>query len=120
MLGGVRDRGMLHLTYGAGLRVSELMSLRVADFPDRSLATVRILGKGRRERVLPLWRETQAALRAWLVARPDATPPELFPNPHSREQRRPRPSSEPTGHGPSPQDAPPPVEPGVSPPPRHI
>jgi site-specific recombinase XerD len=79
-LGGVRDRAMLHLTYAAGLRVSELMSLRVADFPDRSLATVRILGKGRRERVLPLWRETQAALRAWLVVRPDATTPELFLN----------------------------------------
>jgi integrase/recombinase XerD len=68
------------------------MSLRVTDFPDRSLATVRILGKGRRERVLPLWRETQAALRAWLVVRPekpsnfrlvvrpDATTPELFLN----------------------------------------
>jgi site-specific recombinase XerD len=45
-LGGVRDRAMLHLTYAAGLRVSELMSLRTTDFPDRSLATVRILGKG--------------------------------------------------------------------------
>ena len=61
-------------------RVSELLSLRVTDFPDRSLVTVRILGKGRRERVLPLWRETQAALRAWLVVRSDAATPELFLN----------------------------------------
>ena len=79
-LGGLRDRAMLHLTYAAGLRVSELLSLRVSDFPDRSLATVRILGKGRRERVLPLWRETQVVLRAWIAVRPDASTPELFLN----------------------------------------
>ena len=56
---GARDRAMLHMTYAAGLRAAELLSLRLEDFPDRSLATVRIKGKGRRERVLPLWRETQ-------------------------------------------------------------
>jgi integrase/recombinase XerD len=79
-LGGARDRAMLHLTYAAGLRVSELLSLRINDFPDRSLSTVRILGKGRRERVLPLWRETQAVLRAWIAIRPNAPAPELFLN----------------------------------------
>jgi integrase/recombinase XerD len=78
--GGVRDRAMLHLTYAAGLRVAELLSLRLSDFPDRSLTTVRILGKGRRERVIPLWRETQAVLRAWLAVRPKAQVPELFLN----------------------------------------
>jgi integrase/recombinase XerD len=77
---GVRDRAMLHLTYAAGLRVAELLSLRLDDFPDRSLATVRILGKGRRERVLPLWRETRTMLRAWLAVRPSAQVPELFLN----------------------------------------
>jgi integrase/recombinase XerD len=60
---GARDRAMLHLAYAAGLRAAELLSLRLEDFPDRSLGTVRIKGKGRRERVLPLWRETQAMLR---------------------------------------------------------
>ncbi len=79
-LGGARDRAMLHLTYAAGLRVSELLSLRMTDFPDRSLLTVRILGKGRRERVLPLWRETQVALRAWIAVRPNDPTPELFLN----------------------------------------
>jgi integrase/recombinase XerD len=77
---GVRDRAMLHLTYAAGLRVAELLSLRMEDFPDRSLTTVRILGKGRRERVLPLWRETQVMLRAWLAVRLAAHVPELFLN----------------------------------------
>ena len=79
-LGGVRDRAMLHLAYAAGLRAAELLSLRVSDFPERSLATVRIFGKGRRERVIPLWRETQAALRAWLAVRPKAQAPEMFLN----------------------------------------
>ncbi|MBM3564234.1 MAG: integrase [Alphaproteobacteria bacterium] len=77
---GARDRAMLHLTYAAGLRAAELLSLRLEDFPDRSLTTVRIKGKGRRERVLPLWRETQAMLRAWLAIRPQAETPELFLN----------------------------------------
>ena len=77
---GARDRAMLHLAYAAGLRAAELLSLRLEDFPDRSLGTVRIKGKGRRERVLPLWRETQAMLRAWLAVRPQAKTPELFLN----------------------------------------
>jgi integrase/recombinase XerD len=86
--GGVRDRAMLHLTYAAGLRVSELLSLRLDDFSGRSLSMVRILGKGRRERVLPLWRETQAALRAWIVVRPQASTPELFLNRNGERMSR--------------------------------
>ena len=79
-VGGTRDRAMLHLTYTAGLRVSELLSLRCSDFPNRSLTTVRIMGKGRRERVLPIWRETRTTLKAWLVVRPATDAPELFLN----------------------------------------
>ncbi len=78
--GGTRDRAMLHLTYAAGLRASELLSLRLTDFPDRSLATVHIIGKGRRERVLPLWRETQKVLGAWLAIRPNVPAAEVFLN----------------------------------------
>lgn len=78
--GGMRDRAMMHLTYAAGLRVAELLALRLDDFPNRSLSMIRIVGKGRRERVLPLWRETQAALRAWLSVRPQARTPEIFLN----------------------------------------
>lgn len=83
--GGLRDRAMLHLAYAAGLRASELLAIRMEDFPDRSLATVRVLGKGRRERILPLWKETQATLRAWLAVRPTDQGPELF---LSRDGRR--------------------------------
>ena len=70
---GVRDRAMLHLTYAAGLRVSELIGVRCTDLARPHLDTVRVTGKGRRERVLPLWRETRSALRDWLRVRPDNT-----------------------------------------------
>src|SRR3546814_19417655 len=56
-----------------GLRASELLAIQMNAFPPGSLATVRIHGKGRRERVLPLWRETQQALRRWISARGTVT-----------------------------------------------
>lgn len=77
---GVRDRAMIHLAYAAGLRVAELLALRLEDFPERSLATVCILGKGRRERILPLWGETRQAIRRWQAVRPAGRAPELFLN----------------------------------------
>jgi integrase/recombinase XerD len=77
---GVRDRAMLHLAYAAGLRVSELVGLRQDELLLQPEPTIRVRGKGRRERVLPLWKTTTAALRAWLAVR-GATPcPELFVN----------------------------------------
>ena len=63
---GVRDRAMLHLAVCAGLRVSELTGLKLEDI-DLSSMSIRVLGKGRRERTLPLWKTTAAALRAWLA-----------------------------------------------------
>jgi site-specific recombinase XerD len=85
---GTRDRAMLHLAYAGGLRVSELVTLQLRDFPDRSLSTVHIMGKGRRERVLPLWKETQFALRAWLAIRPGAEVAEIFLNANGQPMTR--------------------------------
>jgi site-specific recombinase XerD len=85
---GTRDRAMLHLAYAGGLRVSELVTLQLRDFPDRSLSTVHIMGKGRRERVLPLWKETQFVLRAWLAIRPDAQAAEIFLNANGQPMTR--------------------------------
>lgn len=76
---GVRDRAMLHLAVCAGLRVSELTGLRVEDVAPQS-ASIRIRGKGRRERALPLWKTTAIALRAWLAIRGSVASPELFVN----------------------------------------
>ncbi|MDX8450595.1 tyrosine-type recombinase/integrase [Mesorhizobium captivum] len=65
---GIRDRAMLHLAVCAGLRVSELTALQVEDIDLQSMS-IRVLGKGRRERTLPLWKPTATALRAWLAVR---------------------------------------------------
>ncbi len=74
---GIRDRAMLHLAVCAGLRVSELTGLRTSDVTLPSMS-IRILGKGRRERVLPLWKTTASALRAWLAIRGTVPAPEVF------------------------------------------
>jgi integrase/recombinase XerD len=76
---GIRDRAMLHLTFCAGLRVSELTGLRLDDVAAQA-ATIRVRGKGRRERALPLWKSTATALRAWIAIRGPAPTPEVFVN----------------------------------------
>ena len=75
---GIRDRAMLHLTFAAGLRVSELVSLRIDQIDRQTVASIHVMGKGRRERVLPLWKETAAALKAWLAVRPASGDAEPF------------------------------------------
>ena len=76
---GVRDRAILHLALCAGLRVSELIGLRIEDVAPQS-TSIRVRGKGRRERALPLWKTTVVALRAWLAIRGPVASPELFVN----------------------------------------
>jgi site-specific recombinase XerD len=77
---GVRDRAMLHLCFVGGLRVSELIGLRLVDLTLQSQASILVHGKGRKERCLPLWKETASVLRAWLSVRGEVLVPELFLN----------------------------------------
>ena len=77
---GTRDRAMLCLTYNAGLRVSELVGLALDDLKMPALDEVHIIGKGRHERILPLWKETRSALRDWLALRPKSADRHLFLN----------------------------------------
>jgi integrase/recombinase XerD len=77
---GIRDRAMLYLCFAGGLRVSELIGLRVDDLTLQPHASIFVHGKGRRQRCLPLWKETTSALRAWLAVRGAAPVPELFFN----------------------------------------
>jgi len=77
---GLRDRAMFHLAYAGGLRVSELVGLRVSDLALNPQPTVHVIGKGRRERVLPLWKETAVALRDWLKVRGEPNSTALFLN----------------------------------------
>jgi integrase/recombinase XerC len=67
--GGLRDRAILELMYSAGTRVRELVSLDDADV-DLDNATVRVRGKGRRERLGIVGSHARAAILAWLAARP--------------------------------------------------
>lgn len=85
---GIRDRAMLHLAFAGGLRVSELVGLDLDQFDGRTPASIHIIGKGRRERVLPLWQETAAAIRAWIAIRPKNCDTALFLNNACRAMTR--------------------------------
>lgn len=86
--GGIRDRAMLHLCFAGALRVSELTGLRTADLTLQPHASVIVHGKGRRQRCLPLWKETTSAVRAWLAVRGNALTPELFLNARGEQMTR--------------------------------
>jgi site-specific recombinase XerD len=75
---GIRDRAMLHLCFAAGLRVSELVGLPLMNLAFQPMPSIRVVGKGRRERCLPLWKETTADLRKWLTVRGHIGAPELL------------------------------------------
>ncbi len=70
---GLRDRAVLEVLYGGGVRVSELCGLSAGDW-DRQENVVRVMGKGRKERTVPLGRKARAALEAWLSRRADLSP----------------------------------------------
>ncbi len=79
---GIRDKAMLEVLYAAGLRVSELVTLRLTDV-DLEVGYVRCQGKGSKERVVPLGAEAQRWVRRYLAsARPrlakGRTSPALF------------------------------------------
>lgn len=89
---GQRDKAMLELIYACGLRVSELLSLTLYDVHSE-LGFVRCLGKGDKERIIPVGRLALAALTRYLAeGRPailkNRTTPQLFLNHHGRAMTR--------------------------------
>jgi site-specific recombinase XerD len=73
---GIRDSAVLELLYATGLRASEITGIELDDI-DLDGRTVRVLGKGRRERIVPFGEPAQRALqeylpvrRRWIEARP--------------------------------------------------
>lgn len=70
-----RDRAIMELLYSSGLRLSELTGLDL-DGLDLADATVRVRGKGDKERILPVGRRALEALRAWLPVRVELAAPE--------------------------------------------
>ncbi len=78
----LRDRALLLTLFNTGARVQELLDIRPGDLQLDRPHVVRLRGKGRKERVCPLWPETVECLRAVLAASPDigATNAPLFRN----------------------------------------
>jgi integrase/recombinase XerD len=77
---GLRDRAMLEVLYSTGLRVSELLNLRISDI-DMRIGCVRCIGKGDKERLVPIGRKAIEAVEQYLsqgrpkFARPSSPPP---------------------------------------------
>lgn len=67
---GQRDRLMLTLMFNTGARVSEIIGVRVSDVVLGPCSSIRLHGKGRKQRTLPLWKSTAQAVRAWLRVNP--------------------------------------------------
>jgi len=79
-----RDLAMWELTYSCGLRVSELVGLDLSAL-DLAEGQVRLLGKGRKQRIVPVGRQARAALEIWLQRRLERVQPTevaLFLNQH--------------------------------------
>ena len=73
--GDLRDRAILEVLYGCGLRVSEACGLLISHiYPDRSF--VRVVGKGDKERLVPIGAPALDALAAWYEVRPEPASPE--------------------------------------------
>jgi integrase/recombinase XerD len=73
---GRRDHALLLLLYNTGARVSEALAVRPSDLRLDRPRQVRLLGKGKKERICPLWPETAAALRR--IARVDGSGEPIF------------------------------------------
>ena len=77
---GRRDRILFGTLYNTGARVSEIVGVRRGDLTLERSAFVRLHGKGRKERSVPLWPKTAANLREWLAPLPDRPDQSVFPN----------------------------------------
>ena len=66
----LRDRAMLELLYGSGVRLAELVSIDIRDL-DLAGGFVTVTGKGSKTRIVPLGRKCRDAIRAWLDTRPN-------------------------------------------------
>ncbi len=78
---GIRDRAILLMGTAGGLRVSEIIGLRLDELSfDGAYLAVRVRGKGRKQRGLTLWKEIADVIRAWLAVWGGAPVPEVFLN----------------------------------------
>ena len=85
---GQRDRVLFALMYNTGARVSEIAALKVADISLDESPSVRIYGKGRKERSIPLWKTIARQLRQWLKRIDAYAESPLLPNAAGRALTR--------------------------------
>lgn len=71
---GVRDRAILEILYGCGLRVSEVCTLKISNVYETE-GFVRIIGKGNKERLVPIGGAAVEAYQEWIAMRPEAFSP---------------------------------------------
>ena len=70
----IRDKAILEVLYGCGLRVSEVCGLRISHiYADKSF--IRVIGKGDKERLVPIGEMALGAISAWLEVRPEPSSP---------------------------------------------
>lgn len=79
---GRRDYILLLILYNTGARVSELVKLQVQDVDLARQQAIHFFGKGRKERIVPMWSRTVTELKQWLVELPQSPTAALIPNRH--------------------------------------
>jgi site-specific recombinase XerD len=86
---GTRDRAMIYMALTAGLRVSELVGLPLQNVTfEGRYADIHVMGKGRKQRALRLWKSVADSLRAWLAIRGNAKTVEFFVNARGESMTR--------------------------------
>jgi integrase/recombinase XerD len=85
---GQRDRVLFALLYNTGARVSEAIALRRSDVALDASRSVRLTGKGRKQRTVPLWKSTAEQLRGWAAKISTDSAAHLFPNRDGRPLSR--------------------------------
>lgn len=77
---GQRDRVMFTVFYNTGARVSEIIGLKIKDMQLGTKGVIHIRGKGRKERIVPLWKTTSALLKDWIKRIDISEDSPIFPN----------------------------------------
>jgi len=84
---GRRDRIMVSLLYNTGARISELLGIRVRDLAFNP-GTIRVMGKGRKERIMPMWKATERCLANFVAEIGNSDEAHLFTNQHGETLTR--------------------------------
>jgi len=77
---GRRDRTLFATLYNTGARVSEIVNIKCLDIEDKQCTALHLHGKGRKNRVVPLWKRTSKSIRQWLPQIDQNSHSPLFPN----------------------------------------